>query len=69
MPAAHAERAAVLESVFGAGEGVLGDLLALKAKPRKLRAGEIDDYFRRLDRLLDSALNWMEAKWPLPLSA
>ncbi|MBI3898018.1 MAG: hypothetical protein HY308_06945 [Gammaproteobacteria bacterium] len=59
-------RIAPLEQHLGVDASVLHDLLKLKQDSHRLSADEIENFHSRLFRLLDSAVQWMEVKWPRP---
>ncbi|MFM8471782.1 MAG: hypothetical protein ACKODH_17770 [Limisphaerales bacterium] len=64
VPKEFAARIAVIERELQVDGAVLQDLLALKAKPRRLSEEETVAWHGRVFPLVDQALRWVETRWP-----
>ena len=64
VPKDFPARITVMAKEFGTDATILNDLLALKAKPRRLNDGEALAWHTRLFPLVDQALVWVETHWP-----
>ena len=64
VPKDFAARVAVMEKEFATDGAVLRDLLALKAKPRRLNDDEAVAWHNRLFPFVDKVLAWVETRWP-----
>jgi len=63
VPTEYDARIPVLEREFGIDGGVLRDLLAFKAAPRRLSPSEVVALHGRLFPLVDAVLAWVESHW------
>lgn len=61
-----AQRTPVIERFYEVDASVLIDLLALRARPRRLSRSEVANIHARLFTLLDHGVGWIEAHWPVP---
>jgi hypothetical protein len=66
VPRDPAERVPYISRHFDISPDVLDDLLALRRSPRKLSREEKASFHARLLRLVRSALQWIESRWPPP---
>lgn len=66
VPDEFAERVPALETFYAASAGALLELLALRARPRRISRGELAELHAGVFGVLDAAVRWIEAHWPPP---
>jgi predicted nucleotidyltransferase len=66
VPDEFAERLPALETFYSASAAGLRELLALRARPRRLARGEVAELHAHIFAVLDAAVRWIEARWPAP---
>lgn len=64
VPKDYPDRIALMEKEFAADGAMLRDLLALKAKPRRLSDDEAVAWHHRIFPFVDKVLVWLESRWP-----
>ena len=64
VPKEFADRISVLEETLGIDGTPLRELLELKRAPHRLGAEEIRNLHAGIFALLDTAVGWLEKKWP-----